>query len=62
MPYQIIDSYTNKVIGTYETQAKAERAESHLVHEPNEARYEIKAPVKPKKTKAKKANAEQESN
>jgi hypothetical protein len=53
MSYQIIDSYTNKVIGTYETQAKAERAESHLVHEPNETRYEIKAPAKPK-AKAKK--------
>jgi hypothetical protein len=54
MSYQIIDSYTDKVIGTYETQAKAERAESHLVHEPNETRYEIKAPAKPK-AKAKKA-------
>ncbi len=54
MSYQIIDSYTNKVLGTYETQAKAERAESHLVHEPNETRYEIKAPAKPK-AKAKKA-------
>jgi len=56
MTYQIIDSYTSKVIGTYETQAKAERAELHLVHEPNETRYEIKAPAKPKpKAKAKKA-------
>jgi len=54
MTYQIIDSYTNKVLGTYETQAQAERAESHLVHEPNETRYEIKAPAKPKpKAKAK---------
>ena len=54
MTYQIIDSYTNKVLGEYETQAQAERAESHLVHEPNETRYEIKAPAKPK-AKAKKA-------
>ena len=56
MSYQILDLNTNKVIGTYETQAKAERAELHLVHEPNETRYEIKAPAKPKpKAKAKKA-------
>ena len=48
MSYQIIDSYTNKVLGTYETQEQAVRAESHLVHEPNETRYEIKAPAKPK--------------
>ena len=61
MSYQLIDSYTSKVLGTYETQAQAVRAESHLVHEPNEVRYEIKAP-KAKKTKVKKANAEQESN
>ena len=59
MTYQLIDLYTNKVLGTYETQAKAERGESHLVHEPNETRYEIKAPAKPK---AKKLNDKQESN
>ena len=58
MSYQIIDSYTNKVLGTYETEAQAVRAESHLVHEPNETRYEIKAPVKAKKAKAKKSNEE----
>ena len=52
MSYQIIDSYTSKVLGTYETEAQAVRAESHLVHEPNETRYEIKTPVKAKKTKA----------
>ena len=54
MSYQILDLNTNKVIGTYETEAQAVRAESHLVHEPNETRYEIKAPAKPK-AKAKKA-------
>ena len=48
MTYKLIDLYTNKVLGEYETQAKAERAETHLVHEPNETRYEIKAPAKPK--------------
>jgi hypothetical protein len=62
MTYKLIDLYTEKVLGEFATQEQAVRAESHLVHEPNETRYEIKAPVKAKKTKAKKANAEQESN
>ena len=53
MAYQLIDLYTNKVLGNYETLAQAERDESHLVHEPKEVRYEIKAPAKPK-PKAKK--------
>ena len=46
MTYQLIDLYTSKVLGEYATLAEAERAESHLIHEPNEVRYEIKAPVK----------------
>ncbi len=54
MAYKLIDLYTEKVLGEYETEAQAVRAESHLVHEPNETRYEIKAPAKPK-AKAKKA-------
>ena len=54
MTYKLIDLYTEKVLGEYETQEQAVRAESHLVHEPNEVRYEIKAPAKPK-AKAKKA-------
>jgi len=59
MSYQLIDSYTSKVLGTYETQAQAVRAESHLVHEPNEVRYKIETPVKAKKTKkTKKSNEE----
>ena len=53
MTYKLVDLYTSKVIGEYKTLAEAERDESHLVHEPNEVRYEIKAPVKPK-AKAKK--------
>ena len=56
MTYQLIDLYTNNVIGDYETLAQAERSESHLIHEHNEVRYEIKAPAKLKtKAKAKKA-------
>ena len=54
MTYQLIDLYTSKVLGEYATLAEAERDESHLVHEPNEARYEIKTPAKPK-PKVKKA-------
>jgi hypothetical protein len=48
MTYKLIDLYTSKVLGEYETLAEAERDESHLIHEPNEVRYEIKAPTKPK--------------
>ena len=43
MTYQLIDLYTNKMLGEYETLAEAERDESHLIHEPNEVRYKIKA-------------------
>jgi len=53
LTYKLIDTYTSKVLGEYETQEQAVRAESHLVHEPNEVRYEIKAPAKPKAKKAK---------
>ena len=54
MTYKLIDLYTEKVLGEFATQEQAVRAESHLVHEPNETRYEIKAPAKPKpKAKAK---------
>ena len=53
MTYKLIDLYTEKVLGEFATQEQAVRAESHLVHEPNETRYEIKAPAKPK-PKAKK--------
>mgnify|MGYP000352998181 CR=1 FL=1 len=58
MTYQLIDLYTNKVLGNYETLAEAERDESHLIHEPNEVRYEIKAPAKPKAKKTKKSDEE----
>ena len=58
MPYQILDTFTNKVLSTYETLAEAEKAESRLMHEPNEQRYEIVAPPKPKKVSKKKAAEE----
>ena len=62
MSYKLIDTFTGKVLGEYETQAQAEKAESHLIHEPGENRYEIVAPPAPKKVSKKKANVEEESN
>ena len=58
MTYNIVDLRTNKIVGSYETAEAAARAESHLVHEPYETWYEIKAPVK-KRTK--KTNVKKES-
>jgi hypothetical protein len=62
MPYQLLDTFTGKVISEYETEAQAVKAESRLVHEPGESRYEIVAPPAPKKVSKKKANVEEESN
>ena len=65
MSYKLIDTLTDRVIGEYETEAQAEKAESRLVHEPNESRYEIVAPPKPKKVSKKKAvkeDGKEESN
>jgi hypothetical protein len=53
MTYKLVDLYTEKVLGEFATQEQAEKAETHLAHE-DSARYEIKAPAKPK-PKAKKA-------
>ena len=60
MSYNVVDLRTQKVLGTYETAELAERAESHLVHEPGETWYAIEAPVV-KKTKAKKTNVKKQS-
>ena len=60
MSYKLLDTFTGKVISEYETEAKAVKAESRLVHEPGESRYEIVAPPAPKKVSKKKANVEQE--
>ena len=66
MSFQIIDTFTGKVLTTCETQAQAEKAESRLVHEPGEARYEIVAPTPPAKKKTTKVevaeDVEEESN
>jgi hypothetical protein len=54
------------VVTTCETQAQAEKAESRLVHEPGESRYEIVAPTPPAKKKTTKVevaeDVEEESN
>ena len=66
MTYKIIDTFTGKVLTTCETQAEAEKAESRLVHEPGEIRYEIVAPTPPAKKKTTKVevaeDVEEESN
>ena len=61
MTYKLVDLYTQKVLGTYETGEQAAKAESHLDHQPGETRYEIETPVV-KKPKSKKASAKKESN
>jgi hypothetical protein len=55
MLYKLIDTFTGNVISEYETEAQAVKAESRLVHEPGEQRYEIVAPPAPKKVSKKKA-------
>jgi hypothetical protein len=62
MSYQLIDTFTGKVLGVYDTEAEAVVYEQRLVHEPGESRYEIVAPPAPKKVSKKKANVQEESN
>ena len=66
MTYKLVDTFTNKVLGVYETEAEARKFEQRQVHEPNQARYEIVAP-KPKTVKkqpavTEKADGQKESN
>jgi hypothetical protein len=60
MTYKIVDLRTEKVLGTYETEEQATKAESRLVHDPGETWYEIKAP-EVTKPKTKKARVKKES-
>jgi len=60
MTYKLVDLYTQKVLGTYDTADQASKAESHLDHQPGETRYAIEAPAV-KKTKTKKASVKEES-
>ena len=61
MSYQLVDTFTEKVLGTYVTEADAQKAETHLTHEPGEDRYKIVGPPAPKNVSKKKANVEKES-
>ena len=60
MSYKLFDTFTGKVLGEYETEAQAVKAESRLMHEPGESRYEIVEPPKPKKVRSKKTNVQKE--
>ena len=60
MTYKLVDLYTQKVLGNYDTADQASKAESHLDHQPGETRYAIETPVV-KKPKAKKADVKKES-
>ena len=62
MSYQLIDTFTEKVLGTYVTEADAQKAETHLIHEPGESRYKIVGPPAPKKVSKKKTDDIEESN
>ena len=65
MSYKIVDTFTGQVLSSFDTLAQAEKAESRMVHEPGEQRYEIVAPPAPKKVSKKKAvkeDGKEESN
>jgi hypothetical protein len=51
MAYQLVDTYSGKVLSTYPKKAEAEKALGRLYNEPGEQRYEIKSPKKAKVTK-----------
>ena len=59
MAYQIVDTFTGKVLSSFDTLAQAEKAESRMVHEPGETRYEIVAPKIKKVSKKKTAVTEE---
>ena len=50
MAYQLVDTYSGKVLRTYPKKAEAEKALGRLYNEPGEQRYEIKSPRKAKVT------------
>jgi len=58
MAYQLVDTFTGKVLSTYPKKAEAEKALGRMYNEPGQQRYEIKSP---KKAKTVKANVEKES-
>ena len=59
MAYQLVDTYTGKVLSNYPKKAEAEKALSRMYNEPGETRYEVKS-TRTKKVKGVK-NVEKES-
>jgi hypothetical protein len=54
MAYQLVDTYTGKVLSNYPKKAEADKALSRMYNEPGETRYEIKS------TRTKKVSVEVE--
>ena len=54
MAYQLVDTYTGKVLSNYSKKAEADKALSRMYNEPGETRYEIKS------TRTKKVSVEVE--
>jgi hypothetical protein len=59
MTYQLVDTFTGKVLSNYPKKAEAEKALGRMYNEPGEQRYEIKSPKKAKKVTE---DAQEESN
>ena len=43
MAYQLVDTYTGKVLSNYPKKAEADKALSRMYNEPGETRYEVKS-------------------
>jgi len=54
MAYQLVDTYTGKVLGNYPKKAEADKTLSRMYNEPGETRYEVKS------TRTKKVSVEVE--
>ena len=59
MAYQLVDTYTGKVLSNYPKKAEADKALSRMYNEPGETRYEVKSTRTKKVTE--KTNVEKES-
>lgn len=58
MTFDIIDTYTKEVVGSFGSLEQADKAFGRLYNEPGEQRYHIRSPKKPLR---KKSNAKKES-
>ena len=59
MAYQLVDTYTDVVLGNYAKKPEAEKALDRLYNEPGETRYEVKS-TRTKKV-VEEVNVEEES-